>query len=346
MATQTPETTQAAQPGESTAAIAATDEQLAVSGDVNVLFNKYAEKYDTDVLFLNGPINDAAIRLATVLDRQERHKNVLLLLVTQGGNPHTAYRLARALQRVYQKFTLFVTGECKSAGTLVALGAQELVFGELGELGPLDMQMVKKDDPMAQESGTTTLTTLRILTCEAVDAIKKEVRKLRLQTGGSITLPTATSFMTDLIQGLYQPILAQLDPVHLGEMQRALRIAEEYGYRLLEISGNISPENLEKLVSGYPSHAFVIDEPEARKLFKQIRQLNALEQMIILALGESAILPQDLPMTKANGLLYLNQQPNGKPFLPRENIHMQMQTNRQEEPPDVLPTELEDESIY
>jgi ClpP class serine protease len=39
-----------------------------------------------------------------------------------------------------------VSGYCKSAGTLIALGANELAFGEHGELGPLDVQIAKRDE--------------------------------------------------------------------------------------------------------------------------------------------------------------------------------------------------------
>ena len=49
-------------------------------------------------------------------------------------------------QRSYKKFIVLVSGYCKSAGTLVACGAHELVFSDAGEIGPIDIQMEKKDD--------------------------------------------------------------------------------------------------------------------------------------------------------------------------------------------------------
>ncbi len=47
-------------------------------------------------------------------------------MVTEGGDADPAYRIARCLQDHYDRFSLFVSGYCKSAGTLVALGAHEL----------------------------------------------------------------------------------------------------------------------------------------------------------------------------------------------------------------------------
>ncbi|HEY9688185.1 MAG TPA: hypothetical protein V6C52_14520 [Coleofasciculaceae cyanobacterium] len=273
------------------------------------LIEQYANQYDTDILFLNGMITAEFVKPAIILSRQIRRKNVLLILVTPGGDPNVAYRLARFLQKHFARFTLFVTGPCKSAGTLVALGAHELIFGDFGELGPLDIQMLKKDDPLSQESGVATLSSLRMLTDEALDWIERETRKIRALSGGSISVRTASELITNAVIGLYKPILAQLDPIHLGEMQRALRITEEYGRRLIEKGQNADIQALKKLIEEYPAHAFIIDEPEAKNLFKSVRTPNALEQLIILALGDLALMPTEREIVPyGHGLLFLNKE--------------------------------------
>ena len=66
-------------------------------------------------------------------------------LVTYGGDPHAAFKITRYIQDNYDHFTLFVPGFCKSAGTLFAIAANEIVFAPFGELGPLDVQMAKPD---------------------------------------------------------------------------------------------------------------------------------------------------------------------------------------------------------
>ena len=60
-------------------------------------------------------------------------------------------------------------------------------------------------------------------------------------------------------------------------MDRANRIAYEYGMRLAQIGKNASEDAVLKLVAGYPDHGFVIDEREARTLFERVRQPSALE---------------------------------------------------------------------
>jgi ClpP class serine protease len=111
---------------------------------------------DTDIVLFNSGIERVRDRHAIkVLTERKKRKNVLLLLVTEGGDPDAAYRIARCLQDRYKKFSVLVAGYCKSAGTLLALGANELIFSENGELGPLDVQMEKKDELWEQESGLT-----------------------------------------------------------------------------------------------------------------------------------------------------------------------------------------------
>jgi len=55
--------------------------------------------------------------------------------------------------QVRDQLTVLVSGPCKSAGTLLAIGANELAFTPYGELGPLDIQLTKVDKFQQQESG-------------------------------------------------------------------------------------------------------------------------------------------------------------------------------------------------
>src|SRR5262245_11961154 len=118
--------------------------------------NLAAAALDADVLLLNAGLDRSiAAQLIELVAKRNRRQNVLLLLVTSGGDAHGAYQIARCLQTSYAKCLVFVTGYCKSAGTLVAIGAHELIVGSRGELGPLDVQMSKPDELMLRQSGLT-----------------------------------------------------------------------------------------------------------------------------------------------------------------------------------------------
>jgi len=80
------------------------------------------------------------------LTSHERRGNVYLILSTHGGIGDSGFRIARTLRERYKRFYLFVPSVCKSAGTLIALGADELILSDEGELGPLDAQVRKLDE--------------------------------------------------------------------------------------------------------------------------------------------------------------------------------------------------------
>jgi len=128
---------------------------------------------DSDVLVYNGvlyrPKDQEVIELCEGGDRK---RNITLLLVTEGGDPDVAYRISRYLQDQYERFTCIVSGYCKSAGSLLAVGANELVFGMHGELGPMDIQMSKKDELFETQSGLTVMASLRSLHGESIVGIR------------------------------------------------------------------------------------------------------------------------------------------------------------------------------
>lgn len=100
----------------------------------------------TDIYTYSGEIFPTLDRL--VRDRVDTptNKQCALILTTPGDDADAAYKIARILQATYGSFSLIVPSDCKSAGTLMALGAKEIVFGRYGELGPLDVQIFDPDE--------------------------------------------------------------------------------------------------------------------------------------------------------------------------------------------------------
>ena len=213
------------------------------------------------------------------------------MLVTFGGDADAAYRIARCLQDQYEKFVLYVSGICKSAGTLVAVGAHELIISDHGELGPLDVQMSKKDELWEYQSGLTVMDALTALKDNAFNAFEEFFLDIKRKSGDTITLRTATEIATDMTKGIFAPLYAQIDPIHIGEAARAMSIAGHYGKRLLEQSGNIDPNSLNFIMSAYPSHGFVIDRREADNLFGIVREPSPNEIALAQRLGVRARWP-------------------------------------------------------
>jgi hypothetical protein len=183
--------------------------------------------------------------------------------------------LAACLRRQYKTVTFYVCGLCKSAGTLALLGADEIVFGDFGELGPLDVQMTKPDELVSTSSGLDIFQAMGVLTNSAFEAFENYFLKIIENSQGHISAKTSAEIARELAVGLFAPMTGQIDPERLGEVQRAITVANVYGNRLN--STNLKRGALEKLVQGYPTHGFVIDIDEAKTLFNKVRGTDQLE---------------------------------------------------------------------
>ncbi len=229
-------------------------------------------KLNADIVLFSGDIRSPADHeLIDLVKEYQSKPNVFVFLTTDGGSADAAYRIARCLQQKYCKgrVILFVETYCKSAGTLVSLAADEIVMCDLAELGPLDVQISKPDELSELTSGLTPLQALNTLQTEAFKTFEESFLKLRFRSGLQITTRTAADIAARLAIGLFKPIYAQLDPMRLGEYQRAMLIAQHYGTRLAR--KNLRENALDRLIADYPSHGFIIDRIEAETLFHKVR---------------------------------------------------------------------------
>lgn len=243
------------------------------------LAKKIGEKHDADVILYSGDIDSATADIVIRLGRRrERHKNVVFLLTTRGGSPDAAYRIARCLQSQYENFILYIYGICKSAGTLIAIGANEIVLSDFGEFGPLDVQLGKKDEIFENVSGLNLTQALTSLNTRVLDLFRTVLIELRSGSNGQISTKLAAEIASKLATGAYETIYSQVDPGQLGSIERAINIASDYGERLTKGTKNVKRETVDKLVSSYPSHSFIIDRKEAETLFEQVRKPDEDEE--------------------------------------------------------------------
>jgi hypothetical protein len=255
------------------------------------LIKRVSDHYASDIVLYIGnierPYDDFLIK--RVRDFKTLG-NVILILSTNGGDPHAAYRMARCLQEAYEtvspteglgqpsqqaakgKFRLFVDTRCKSAGTILAAGANVLLFSEYGELGPIDVQIRKSDEVGERSSVLTPRHAVESLQTLALHHFEYAFKELRFSEELSFTTKLAADIAKSMAVGLFEPVYAQIDPMRVGEYDRAKRIASEYATRLGK--GNLKEGALHRLVEGYPAHGFVIDKKEARELFTVVEEPN------------------------------------------------------------------------
>lgn len=228
---------------------------------------------DCDVLVYVGPITREGFRRVVDQSPGKKGNKVLLLLSTLGGNADAAYRIARFLRRSYGDFTVLVPSLCKSAGTLLCIGANEIVISETGELGPLDVQVQHPGELADYGSGLDVPEAFSFLQAQTLDTLRSIL--VDMAAGSGLGTERSAEIATKVVVGLFSPAFTQIDASRLGRNARALSIAKHYAERL---PGNIkSDDALERLITGYPSHSFAIDREEASALFKRVREPNEFE---------------------------------------------------------------------
>jgi hypothetical protein len=204
-------------------------------------------------------------------------------MATLGGDPHAAYRIGRCIQRCYgllphpkqldsikHNVSIFVDTVCASAGTLVTFSGNNLIMTDIAEISPIDIQIRKPDDILERDSGLTPAQALDILERRSKSLFKSHFKQLRQDNELALTTKTSVEVASNITTGLLQNIYGQIDPMRLGETERLMGITAAYGERLGKF--NLNEGALAKLLSGYPSHDFVIDRWEACDLFKRVEE--------------------------------------------------------------------------
>lgn len=249
---------------------------------------------EADIIILNGDIERGVDnRFILQVRKSKRNRNLILLIVTPGGDADAAYRIARCAQDNYENFSVFVPGYCKSAGTLCVLGANDVIMSAQGELGPLDVQVFKRDELGEMSSGLVIGEALGKLQQHAFSMFESYFLAIKEKSGGQVTLKTATDTASKMVIGLFQPIYCQIDPSALGDIERSMTIASDYGERLKLRSGNFTSATLDKLVRTYSSHGFVIDRREAESLFTSVKEPTEKQEALARLLAPASRVPQD-----------------------------------------------------
>jgi len=217
-----------------------------------------------------------------------------VVLYSNGGDIDGAYTIARELRRRFDRVAVFVPLRAKSAATLICLCADELVLGDLGELGPLDAQCDERreaDFPL-NTSRLALFKSLEQLQELALDAYEEAVRRI-VNVSGMRPFDAGTK-AAEITTSLYGPIYAKIDPIRVAESARGLEVGSAYAVRMLrryrpDIASERAHEIVHRLIHAYPSHGFVIDAEELRDLGLPARPADAEERPILDALARALV---------------------------------------------------------
>lgn len=169
---------------------------------------------------------------------------LIVLLYSYGGDARTAFHIGRLLQSyTNKKLQIYPLREAKSAATLIASAADNIVMSELSELGPMDPQIKlpsieRRFSPLAIK--------------HSLDLLHGEI-----SNGHDLIVRTLAERLPD--------------PLSLGEALKSLETGKDYlkkllGARMFADDSERAAAVAERLVLGYPDHGYCIDFKEAQDI--------------------------------------------------------------------------------
>ncbi len=164
-------------------------------------------------------------------------KDILLIVLSRGGSIEPAYQISKLCKTfAKERFSVAVPRQAKSAATLLAIGADQIHMGPLGQLGPIDPQL----------GGLPAL---------GVSQALESIASLAQRFPGSSEMFARYLRMALTVE-------------QIGYCERISESAVQYAQRLLLTKPELQEDAAEiarELVHEYKDHGFVIDIDEARK---------------------------------------------------------------------------------
>ena len=184
-----------------------------------------------------------------------------LILITHGGIILTPLRLMSLLREFAKKVSVLVPYMAHSAGTLLALGADEIVMGAMGELGPVDPSVSNSFNP--------------ILDPQDIQGASQQKPRPRIP----ISVEDVTSYLnfakshaqldaSGMAQA-YAALTSQVHPLALGNILRNHNLIRHLARRLLlmHMDAEADKDQLEsivrKLTEELYAHDYTITRDEA-----------------------------------------------------------------------------------
>ena len=172
-----------------------------------------------------------------------------LLLQSPGGDIDSAEKLVYMIRERVRSLRIIVVERAKSAATLIALAADEILMSSTSELGPIDPQVTvfAADGRPLQRPARSFL--------DGLEQIKRSVAS------------------EGALNPAYYPLLSQFDPALLDFCEKAIRRSEQFAEKWLKkFMLRDGPEQAAQIakrltdVDQYRSHGMVIDWREAQEM--------------------------------------------------------------------------------
>lgn len=175
-----------------------------------------------------------------------------LFIYTRGGDVLTPWRLVHLIREYTSRFAVLVPFRAYSAGTLLSLGADEIIMGKMGELGPIDPSVINAFNP--QDPGNPAA------------RVPVNIEDVYSYLGLAASKGGVTD-KSDKYQ-VFSLLAERIHPLALGNVHRNYLLIRSLAHRLLDLRQNqLSDENIDRIVDNLTeklyAHNHMISRREA-----------------------------------------------------------------------------------
>ncbi len=179
-------------------------------------------------------------------------KKIDLFLYTRGGDVLTPWRLVNLIREYTANFSVLIPFRAYSAGTLICLGANEIVMGKMGELGPIDPSVANAFNP---DDPNNPHAKVPVSVEDVVSFIELAIERAHLTDPQHLI--SIFSFLTEKVH-----------PLALGNVHRNYSLIRFLARRLLELHYANSdkeriPDIIDYLTQRLYAHNYMIPRREA-----------------------------------------------------------------------------------
>ena len=188
-----------------------------------------------------------------------------LVLYCRGGVVNAARRMMLLLHEFTDHLSILVPHHCESSGTIMALGAHEVIAGPLALFSPID-PLLNSMHPQAEGApGAISAQDIRLFGEMARNWFRLDEQDACVQSlsmlSGSIFPTTLTSFYR-----------SSLELKEIGEQLLALQLPDEAPEKRSGI--------IDQLLFGYHSHGYFLTREELKELGLKVRHAPEIEALI------------------------------------------------------------------
>jgi len=183
-----------------------------------------------------------------------------LVLFTRGGDTEVPWRIVTLMREYCDKFSVLLPYRAYSAGTLLAMGADEIVMTPLAVLGPIDPS--RTHPLLPRREGAPEAEPISVQDMRHAMRFILETAKL----GGN------QAYTPDAMAQIVAALFDKIHPLAIGAIEQSYALAKLIGTKCLSTHMNPDTETnkidkiVNKLCDDFKSHSYQICRSEARAI--------------------------------------------------------------------------------